>query len=114
METIIMLIQLIGITTLILWFDTFAQSLLPLGIIISKNNSSSWLGAVFVFLYPLFLGFSYWIANRNHLMKDINTAIFWSIIPIIIFTIIFFIVKHKASQFQKSVKCLKRQSIIKI
>lgn len=106
--TLILFIQLIGVTTLIFWLDTFAQSLLPLGIHVSNKKGSSWLGVVFVFLYPLFLGLSYWVANKNHLMKETNTAVFWSIIPIIIFTVIFFIVKHNASHFQKTIKYVKR------
>jgi hypothetical protein len=67
----------------------------------STRKVMPWLFIISVFSYPFIIGGSYWWAWSNLTVGKANDAMFWSLFPIIIFGLAYFVLTRSSNFLKK-------------
>lgn len=101
MQTMVIIIQVIGGFTLIPWFAVAGQSFMTFDTPKAIKELTPWLFIISVFSYPFIIGGSYWWAWSNFIDGEIKIAVFWSFLPTILFGIAYLIVTRSSNLLRR-------------
>lgn len=102
MDTIVIIIQVVGGCTLIPWFGVAGLSFMTFDTPDSTKKFAPWLFVFSIFSYPFVVGGSYWWAWSNFIIGNVKTATFWSFLPIILFVFAYLIIIRSTNLLRKS------------
>lgn len=102
MQTVIIIIQLIGGCTLIPWFGLAGLSFMPFDTPNATKKLTPWLFVFSIFSYPFIMGGSYWWAWSNFISGSVKSTIFWSFLPMGLFIFAYLVIIRSADLLRKS------------
>lgn len=101
MRIAVIIIQIIGGLTIFPWFSMAGISFMAFDSPKSTRKIMPWLFIISVFSYPFIIGSSYWWAWATFAIGQPKNAIFWSLVPIIIFTLAYFLITRSSNFLKK-------------
>lgn len=99
MKIIIIILQVIGGLTLIPWFGVAGLSFMAFDDPESYKKIAPWVFIASIFAYPFVLGMSFWKSWEEVSISNLDSALVFTCIPILIFAIAYLVITRGSNLY---------------
>lgn len=104
MRTFMIVMQVLGGLSFIPWMRLAGLSFLVFASPRAIRKIYPWVVVLLIFSYPFCVFGSFWWAWSNFLMRNPRLGCFWSCVPLVVFPILYLIIRQTTDLFEKDKK----------